>query len=159
VATDVIYDVAAIPVLFAAAEGLLKERGLFVLVHVPRASIECELSQIRDSLEEIIASEARKNGFATSLQECRDLEAWEVLFGGDDDDRTDDLVRGEVNLNATKTRSAILRPSTLAEVWATGKREEDRPLSVLKLACCSYCAQKYYQYSQNISYIGAFPEQ
>lgn len=121
VATDVIYDVAAIPLLMATAEGLLREGGFFVLAHVPRASIECEPSRIRDALEELIVSEATKVGFETNLYEHNtissnaeeDTNSWEILFGGDE------------------KRASILRPSTLAQAF-TNRSEPQEENQILQ---------------------------
>jgi len=67
-ATDVIYDISAIPILFETAASLLKPGGgcdgRFVLSHVPRADIDCDRpSQINEALETLILEEAAKNGF------------------------------------------------------------------------------------------------
>ena len=115
IATDVIYDVAAIPLLMATAEGLLREGGFFVLAHVPRASIECEPSRIRDTLEELIVSEATKVGLETNLSQHNyeeDTKSWEILFGGDE------------------KRTSILRPSTMAQVLTNSseRQEENQTL-------------------------------
>ncbi len=104
VATDVIYDVASIPLLMATAEGLLQEGGFFVLAHVPRASIDCELSKIRESLEELILQEASRFGFETKFCEhelCNskdEVKSWDMLFGENE-------------------RSSILRPSIISHLW------------------------------------------
>lgn len=110
VATDVIYDVASIPLLMATAEGLLKEGGFFVLAHVPRASIDCELSKIRESLEERILQEASRFGFETNICEHKlcnskdEVKSLEMLFGENE-------------------RSSILRPSIISQLWT--KESED----------------------------------
>lgn len=118
VATDVIYDVSAIPLLMTTAQGLLKTGGVFVLAHVPRASIECDLSKIRETLEELICSQARQKGFETCLcntgkgdefQNCR------ILFEGTTEDS---------NGGGAAAATTILRPSTLSQVWATPRQGE-----------------------------------
>ncbi len=115
IATDVIYDVAAIPLLMATAEGLLREGGFFVLAHVPRASIECEPSRIRDTLEELIVSEAIKVGLETNFSQHnhmsnaeKDTKSWEILFGGD------------------KKPASILRPSILAQVLTNSNESQEK---------------------------------
>jgi predicted nicotinamide N-methyase len=127
IATDVIYDVATIPMLFAIAEGLLGEGGFFVLAHVPRASIECEPSRIRESLEKTIVSEARKNGFETTLRERKGLENWEILLGGDKHKNhgIEEIFHGDED---SSDGTAILRPSTLAQLWATTERSNNNPV-------------------------------
>ncbi len=110
IATDVIYDVASIPLLMATAEGLLQEGGFFVLAHVPRASIDCELSKIRESLEKLILQEASRFGFETNFCEHKpcnskdEVKSWEMLFGENE-------------------RSSILRPSIISQLWT--KESED----------------------------------
>ena len=64
VATDVIYDLSALQPLFETASILVKIGGFFVLSHVPRACIECDWKDIRDSLEHEILNEAATHNFA-----------------------------------------------------------------------------------------------
>ncbi len=113
IATDVIYDVAAIPPLMATAEALLQKGGFFVLAHVPRASIDCAPSRIRIALEELIISEARKVGLETNLSQLNDssTKSWERLFGMDE-------------------RASIIRPNVLAQAWinSNGSQEESQSL-------------------------------
>ena len=40
IATDVLYDIASLPPLMQTASALLKEKGYFLLSHVPRASVQ-----------------------------------------------------------------------------------------------------------------------
>ncbi len=114
VATDVIYDVASIPLLMATAEGLLREGGFFVLAHVPRASIDCELSMIRESLEELILQEAKTFGFGIDICNSEnDSNSCKLLFGG-----------GGVNDETSRiTRASILRPSRIAQIWTKEKND------------------------------------
>ena len=119
VATDVIYDVASIPLLMATAEGLLHDGGFFVLAHVPRASIDCELSMIRESLEELILQEAKRFGFATDICNSENgMKSCEVLFG----------VGGGNNETSRIKEVSILRPSMISQIWtkeSEGYEEED----------------------------------
>lgn len=128
VATDVIYDVSAIPLLMATAVGLLKEGGFFVLAHVPRASISCEASQIRESLEGLILLEAQSNGLEAPIS----MAAWECLFTAETTDNGD-------SLEPHGAHQAIIRPSILAQVWENnlGVDTKNNPANKRKTAVVS----------------------
>ena len=125
VATDVVYDVGAVPLLFAAAGRLLRRGGRFVLAHVPRASVDedaTDPSRITEALEELIARTAADHGFvgeandqdggegdaALALVEaaCREEEE----EAGDRDDRRE-------RKGSPRRPRNILRPGLLAELW------------------------------------------
>jgi len=130
IATDVIYDVAVIPLLMATAEALLRDGGFFVLAHVPRASIDCDLSRIRDALEELVISEARKVGLETNLSELEasrnigaDTKCWEVLFGDE--------------------RASIIRPNVLAQVWSNSCNSQEESQSLENNKTCPSVSSDY----------------
>ena len=59
IATDVIYDITIVPLLFASAHRCCKVGGYFVLVHVPRACYTSDRpKEENESLEDYIASQA-----------------------------------------------------------------------------------------------------
>lgn len=76
IATDVIYDISAIIPLFQTAASVIKQKGYFILSHIPRASINCTKkgeNVIRNEIEFLILEAAADHGFKNTR--------WE---GGDD---------------------------------------------------------------------------
>ncbi len=110
VATDVIYDLSAVKILFETASHLLKNGGLFVLSHVPRASIECEPSATREALEGYLIEEASRH-FLISISKQFEFGASEKCVP----DRTSRIF----NLLLSPDDCAI-RPNDLMGIWGEG---------------------------------------
>jgi hypothetical protein len=100
VATDVIYDLSALKPLMETAYFLLMNGGFFVLSHVPRASIDCELKDIGNAIEQRILDEAAKVDFTVITKHaCSKSEGMTdiaVLIGKND---------------------YAIRPNALMDVW------------------------------------------
>jgi len=86
IATDVIYDLSALGPLLETTQMILKQGGYFILSHIPRASVEWDISNsasIGEALEMHIVEEAAKYGLKPLLADahyddmnvawCRDL--------------------------------------------------------------------------------------
>jgi hypothetical protein len=107
IATDVIYDLSALKVLFETASHLVKNGGHFVLSHVPRASIDCESNTIREALERRILEEASKHAFLPLSKQANTIDNGASSLNilgllGDDD--------------------YAIRPSDLTGIWGEGKK-------------------------------------
>lgn len=63
IATDVLYDLSALQPLFETASLMVNPGGIFILAHVPRASIDCDLKDICTSLESKILEQSRLHNF------------------------------------------------------------------------------------------------
>jgi hypothetical protein len=107
IATDVIYDLSSVPILFETASYLLKETGYFVLSHVPRASINCESNSIREALEKRILREATNHGFVPMPNQTSTIEnvscSLDIMALFDKEDYA-------------------IRPNNLMDVWGNGKK-------------------------------------
>ncbi len=86
IATDVIYDLSALGPLLETTQMILKQGGYFILSHIPRASVDWDISRsasIGEALEMHIVDEAAKYGLKPLLADayyddmnvawCRDL--------------------------------------------------------------------------------------
>ena len=69
IATDVIYDLSALQPLFETASLMVNPGGIFILAHVPRASIDCDLKEICPSLERKILEQSRLHNFKVLVHE------------------------------------------------------------------------------------------
>lgn len=69
IATDVLYDLSALQPLFETASLMVNRGGIFILAHVPRASIECDLKDICSSLEHKILEQSRLHNFEVLVHE------------------------------------------------------------------------------------------
>lgn len=63
-ATDVLYDIASLEPLLKTTKSCLKKQGYFTLSHVPRASLEEEVSTTDERLEAHITKVAASHGLA-----------------------------------------------------------------------------------------------
>lgn len=61
-ATDVLYDIASLQPLLDTAHAALKDNGIFVLAHVPRACYSAEHPPV-DNLDQYIVQQAQCSGF------------------------------------------------------------------------------------------------
>ena len=122
IATDVIYDVAAIKSLMCTASRLTEPRGYFILSHVPRADYDTSLDDIIDDptmshsailllsllspLEQLIVKEAQKVGFQLVLSE-EEME---------ENEKNIHSKTSTSHLLSTTMHSSIIRPSDMKDL-------------------------------------------
>lgn len=138
VATDVVYHLSTIEILFRTACKVLKQGGTFVLAHVPRADIDCRPCLIRESLESEILAAATSHGFSSSssVVGVDNNTAEKNTRGAEEEDSLCSALKilctdnNDINNNGDSNN--IIRPSSIMGIWADERendKDEDRPKS------------------------------
>jgi len=115
IATDVIYDIQAVKLLFQTASHILKDGGYFVLSHVPRASVDnAHDYSTKEVLENFIIEEAARHSLFT-ISKNLELESKEKCKCYDDDSSISPDLLGMLSQDG-----CAIRPNDLKGIWGDG---------------------------------------